>query len=990
MKQTVRIAGCMIAMVVGSHIVLMGQRQLLTESDHAALKAAGLLDGRADFHVAASTAVGNNGTTGRLVPPVPQGSMKGSGAGCDCWIDPDASYTLAMLPNDDGSSAQIPLPFSFDLYGTSYSSLWINNNGNVTFDNAFGGFTSSGFPMQPYPMVAPFWADVDTRPQGGGEVWFKITPTAIFINWVEVGYYSMMTDKLNSFQLILTNGNDPVIGIGKNVSFCYKEMEWTTGAASGGNNGFGGTAANVGANRGNGIDYIQFTRPDQPGAFYDGPFLLNDGIDWLDFKQFVFTTSVFTSNIPPIGSGTTLCDTVTTCVGQTAQLDMTFLSPEPNQVTNGFSTALTLSNYAEIVNTSGGNSIQIIGEFTPTPLEIGFHTVTFEATDNGAPPLTATYNLVVQVLPVGITIAPTALSTCTAAPPIDLFLLFSGNPPLGGVWQDPNGNPFSGTLDPAVDISGDYAYILGNGSPCPTVGIVTVTISTTPDPGTPGAGTYCADNATVNLFSLLGGTPQGGGTWTDPNNAPHSATLDPSLDPAGMYTYTINGILPCPTASTTVTITINQPVDAGLDATLALCRADAPADLFTALGGTPDAGGTWVDPNLVAFTNPLDPTLALPGLYTYTMVGAAPCPTKSANVTVGFDPVPNAGTDTVFDICSDGSPTVLFPLLGGTPDPGGAWLNPAMVSHTGTLMPATDQNGVYKYITYGVGACSALTDTADVDVLINLLPVVQFSAVPMAGCAPLNVEFTNSTDPVYSAIAAWDMGDGGTGNGLTTQQYTYYTPGTWTVSLTVTSDSGCVGNHTYSDMILVEPAPLAEFIAYPNPATVQNSAVLLTSTDPYAVNYDWTITVQETGEVLGTSEAPELLFEFPNTLGGLYDVCLAVQDIYGCTDTLCKVIDIRDPLLVYVPNTFTPDGDGINDTWLPSVMGNDPGQHELLVFDRWGGIVFQSNDQHQAWDGKHRNGGEVLAQGLYTWKLKVAPENEGARKEYIGHVTLIK
>ena len=169
---------------------------------------------------------------------------------------------------------------------------------------------------------------------------------------------------------------------------------------------------------------------------------------------------------------------------------MTFLSPEPNQITTGFSTALTLSNYMEIMNTSGANSIQIVGEFTPTALEIGFHTVTFEATDNGAPPLTAVYNLVVQVLPVGITIAPTAISTCTAAPPIDLFTLFTGTPPLGGIWQDPNGNPWSGILDPAVDISGTYSYILGNGSPCPTVGMVTVTISTVPDPGTPGCLLY--------------------------------------------------------------------------------------------------------------------------------------------------------------------------------------------------------------------------------------------------------------------------------------------------------------------------------------------------------------------------------------------------------------------------------------------------------------------------------------------------------------------
>ncbi|MBP6573069.1 MAG: gliding motility-associated C-terminal domain-containing protein [Flavobacteriales bacterium] len=984
MTHTRRILVGLVALTFACSCTVHGQRTTLTESDHAAMKASGALDGGSDFAVAPGR------VSGRVSPLHPAGAPKGSGAGCDCWIDPDATYTLAMQPNDDGSSAQIPIPFIFNLYGDLYSSLWINNNGNVTFDNQFGGFTSSGFPVQPYPMVAPFWADVDTRPVGGGEVWYKVTPTAVFVNWVGVGYYSMQTNLLNTFQLIITDGNDPVIGIGKNVSFCYKDMQWTTGGASSGVGGFGGTAANVGANRGNGVDYIQFTRPDQPGAFYDGPFLLNDGIDWLDYKQFVFTTDVFTANIPPIGSGTTLCDTVTTCVGQTAQLDMTFLSPEPNQITTGFSTALTLSNYMEIINTSGANSIQIVGEFTPTALEIGFHTVTFEATDNGAPPLTAVYNLVVQVLPVGITIAPTAISTCTAAPPIDLFTLFTGNPPLGGIWQDPNGNPWSGILDPAVDISGTYSYILGNGSPCPTVGMVTVTISTVPDPGTPGAGTYCADNALVDLFTLLGGTPQSGGTWTDPNNMVHSNLVDPAIDPSGIYTYSINGILPCPSASTTVTITINQPVDAGLNASLALCRADALIDLHGVLGGTPDVGGAWVDPNLVAFTNPLDPAIALPGVYTYTMVGAAPCPTKSSDVTITFDPEPDAGTGVAFDICADGQATVLFNLLGGTPDVGGAWLSPTMSTHSGVLLPPVDQNGVYRYVAYGIGACNALTDTSEVDVFVNLLPIVQFGAVPMAGCAPLDVEFTNNTDPVYNAISDWDMGDGGLGSNLVSQPYTYNTPGTYTVSLTVTSDSGCVSNFTHTNMILVEPAPLAEFTTYPNPAPVSNSAVLLTATDPYASDFQWTITEQATGEVLGTSEDRELLFDFPSDLGGLYDVCLIVQDIYGCTDTTCKVVEIRDPLLVFVPNTFTPDGDGVNDLFFPSIVGSDPDQYELIVFDRWGGSVFQSTDQQQAWDGKHRNGGEVLAQGIYTWKLKTAPENDGGRKEYRGHVTLIK
>lgn len=932
----------------------------------------------------------------RATPPA---VAKGGGGVCDCWIQPDGSYTTidnntqwnanGWNNADDGSYGPIALPFSFDMYGQLWNTVYININGNVSFGNYLGTFTASGFPYAGTTLAAPFWADVDLRGPGAGLniVQYKVTPTAMYVNWTNVGYFSQQTNLLNTFQVIITDGTDPAVN-GANVSFCYKDMQWTTGAASGGTNGFGGSAANVGANHGNGVDYMQFTRVDQAGAAYDGPFGLNDGIDFLDNQYFKFSTDITSANVPPIITGQSACDSIIVCVGIPVQLDVTFLSPEPNQITTANSYSTTLSNYTIVSNTSGV-SAAISTLFTPTMADVGNHVIVFEGTDNGLPVLTSTLSMNVLVMPPAVPIAPATYTTCNQAPGIDLFTLFAPGTPAGGTWIDPNGNAHSGMLNPATDVSGAYVYDVG-GAACTSVGTVTVTIQSLPDAGTPGSGTYCADNATVDLFTLLGGTPDAGGAWTDPNNAVHSGTLDPSADLSGTYTYTITGINPCPSASSTVTITIHQPVDPGTDNTLALCRADALIDLFTVLGGTPDAGGAWTDPANAAFNNPIDPAIAAPGSYTYTMTGTAPCPTLSAVITVTADPVPYAGEDAVFDICKDGSNTVLFNLLTGGPDGGGAWHAPSMAAHSGTLLPATDASGLYRYVAYGVGACNALSDTSIVDVLINPLPDVQFAAVPVAGCAPLDVEFTNNTDPLLSDNCSWDFGDGGTGTSTTSELNTYTNPGLYTVSLTVTTDSGCVSNLTLVDMIVVEQPPSAEFTAYPNPATISQSVVALQNDDPQAVVWAWTITEQGTNELLGTSDERDLAFEFPNDLGGLYDVCLAVQDIYGCVDTVCRVVEIRNPLLVFVPNTFTPDGDGVNDLFFPSILGSDPEQYSLMVFDRWGSIVFQSTDLQQAWDGKHRNGGEVLQQGLYTWLLKTAPEREGGKKEYRGHVTLIK
>jgi gliding motility-associated-like protein len=334
------------------------------------------------------------------------GQPKGGGSNgfCNCWIEPDNDYTLAMTPNDDGSSALMVLPFDFNLYGQLYNNCYINNNGNVSFGSPYGTYSANPFPTAGFTMVAPFWADVDTRGSDctgqigdGGEVLYKITPTAMFVNWVEVGYYGCLVDKKNTFQLIITDGTDPVIGIGNNVAFCYKDMQWTTGNASQGVNGFGGIPSTVGANEGNGTDFIQFTRNDHEGVDYDGPFGVADGVSWLDYKSFRFTTAVSTQNIPPIVNSNFLCDTVEVCMGELVDFSVTFLTPEEDQaIINTSAIAPTIDNFASTVINNGSNAT-IHVQFIPLLADTGFHIVTFTGQDNGADSLESTVSIVLAV-----------------------------------------------------------------------------------------------------------------------------------------------------------------------------------------------------------------------------------------------------------------------------------------------------------------------------------------------------------------------------------------------------------------------------------------------------------------------------------------------------------------------------------------------------------------------------------------------------------------
>jgi gliding motility-associated-like protein len=329
---------------------------------------------------------------------VAQGQMKKGGgqpgSNCGYWQDPNGC-PLSQAPNDDGSSLQINLPFTFNLYGQTYTSCYINNNGNLTFDIPWGTFSAQPFPNAQFVMVAPFWADVDTRL--GGEVFYCISDHAMFVNWIDVGYFPQMNDKINNFQVIITDGTDPFIGVGNNVAFSYEDMQWTTGSASGGVDGFGGTPAVVGANLGDGVSSIMIGQFDHAGVDYDGPFGVADGVSWLDYKDFIFSTEVPSANIAPIISGNIVCDTLVVCSGELVDVLVSFFAPEIDQTASPSFTAPTLPQFIPLI--TPGNVGTILGSFVPTDGDIGLHTITLSGTDNGTPPLTQTATVTIQVIP---------------------------------------------------------------------------------------------------------------------------------------------------------------------------------------------------------------------------------------------------------------------------------------------------------------------------------------------------------------------------------------------------------------------------------------------------------------------------------------------------------------------------------------------------------------------------------------------------------------
>ena len=142
---------------------------------------------------------------------------------------------------------------------------------------------------------------------------------------------------------------------------------------------------------------------------------------------------------------------------------------------------------------------------------------------------------------------------------------------------------------------------------------------------------------------------------------------------------------------------------------------------------------------------------------------------------------------------------------------------------------------------------------------------------------------------------------------------------------------------------------------------------------------------------LGESTDVDPAFEFPNDEGAVYDVELIVANFLGCADTLVQQIIINDDFAIWVPNAFTPDGDGTNDQFFVGGTDIDTEEFELLVFDRWGEVIFKTNAPSESWNGGYMNASGFLVQdGVYPWKLRARSATLKTKKEFTGHVSVLK
>ena len=225
----------------------------------------------------------NSVVVGEDLAPVDLGTVRlvrqptsfGTPVAGEYGADHDFCLSRFLGRNDDGSTGPVGVPFPLSFFGQSYPELYVNNNGNVTFGERLSTYTPSAFgeggSYDGPPIIAPFFADVDTRHPDSNVVTYgtNAAGTKLCVNWTDVGYYSSAADKLNSFQLVLTKAVSTDREVGDfDIQFNYDRIQWETGDASDGENGLGGTSALAGFTAGT---------PDVPGTVVQLPGSLENG-----------------------------------------------------------------------------------------------------------------------------------------------------------------------------------------------------------------------------------------------------------------------------------------------------------------------------------------------------------------------------------------------------------------------------------------------------------------------------------------------------------------------------------------------------------------------------------------------------------------------------------------------------------------------------------------------------------------------------------------
>ena len=650
-----------------------------------------------------------------------------------------------------------------------------------------------------------------------------------------------------------------------------------------------------------------------------------------------------------------------------------------------------------------GNSGNLSTTYTPSPTDLANDSVNLILTSAGsffACPNDKDTVTIFFTDPPGVVAGPD-LVVCSSQNSFTLSGAVTGVSSTG-IWTTTGSGAFSPT---DMDLNGDYLISSAdtaagsmtitltstNNSNCLAVSdSLLVTILDKPEVQITTADSLCSNLTTINLTGTVTAgfssnwNVLGAGSVATPGSLNTIYTLSP-VDTTNGYIdvvlETTGGI--CPVEDDTLRITfVNPPtVSAGLDQSFC---ANEPIQLNGIISGA-NPSGSWSSTGTGTFSpsNTILSTIYFPSAadvmngnisLILTSSGSFGCIPDDDTLAVTFKAAPTV--DFTFTSACEGENTNFLDASTTTDGVINSWSwdfgdltnsiannpihpYPAPGSYTATLI-ATSTNGCQDTVSYVVD--------------VNAVPVADFIGEP--ACEEQITQFTDQSFISSGSIVTWEWNfeNGVLISNDQNPTYVFDTQGSFPVTLSVTSDLGCVG--TLNSSVNVLPGPIAAFTMSPNPAlALENVAFTDMSTGDQLSIWYWNF-----GDGTGGNNQNEI---YSYADGGDYLVTLEVTDINGCIDTTSQVISVA--LLPVLPTAFTPNGDNSNDVFI--IRGGPFTEVDFKVYNNWGQLIFSTTDANEGWDGTYNGANAPL--GVYTWTFIV--EIAGGRViTKSGDVTLIR
>jgi gliding motility-associated-like protein/uncharacterized repeat protein (TIGR01451 family) len=482
---------------------------------------------------------------------------------------------------------------------------------------------------------------------------------------------------------------------------------------------------------------------------------------------------------------------------------------------------------------------------------------------------------------------------------------------------------------------------------------------------------HAASTGAIDV-EVTGGTPSLISGYTYNWNNGFAFTQDLTSIPVGTYEVIVRDSLNC-VDSIEVTLTQPQaPIDIQYVVQNVLCFGDSTGHITATIsGGTSPYTFLWNTNDSVSLY--ID---SLPiGTYSLTVTDTNNC-VYAENVNVTQPVAPLFATYTAIQPQCFGysNGQLIANPTGGTAPYTFVWSN-GDTNQTNDSIP----KGNYQLTVTDANGCSF--DTLCILTEPPLLGV-SFDADIIVGCSPLQVTFTNTSET--NNACQWQFGDGNTYTSCDSVVNIYQDGGIYDVTLTVTDINGCTNFATYDDFITVYQSPTAGILADPTYLFAGNDQTNITNQSTGAEFYIWN---------MGDTPVNHFYFEPGNytytaNLSDTFMITLIVISSDNCPDTAYQQIIFDNDPFYYVPNTFIPDGDGVNDVW--NVVFSSPEdvkKYTMQIFDRWGELVFETTNIYQGWDGTYRN--SQCQDGTYVWKLTFSWDDYRIFQK-LGHVNLLR